>query len=76
MKSEKREDAVQAASTKALRAFERLIDVGRLEENGEHEESIRALREAIERLRDLASTRREKKRHSAPQHRFLVEPYE
>jgi hypothetical protein len=45
MKSKEHEDAVQAVCA---------VDIGSLEEEGGVEASIRALREAIERLRDLA----------------------
>lgn len=52
MESKKHEEAVQAACAAAFTALEHVIDIGGLEE--EAEAYIRALREAIERLRDLA----------------------
>jgi hypothetical protein len=51
---ESREEAVQAACAAAFTALERVIDIGGLEMGGDDEANIRALREAIERLRDLA----------------------
>jgi hypothetical protein len=54
MESEKHEEAVQAACAAAFTALGHVIDSGGLEQEGDDEANIRALREAIERLRDLA----------------------